>query len=270
MRLSRRPAEDIRIQREGPIAKLYFDFYNGAIDTRHCQALRSQLSAIKQSNLRILILMGGEDHFCTGIHLGTIEAAADSPLEAWHNIEALNAVIRELIDTPDQLTLAALRAPARAGGLMLALACDQVFAREGTLLSPHFGATAHFGSAYRSYLLPARTGLDAALGLLGHTQPLLAGEAQGLGLVDAVFPEDWVTYERELDTLCTAFLEPTTFGRLIKRKQLRRMRDEAHKPLGEYRREELEALRPALFDPHSHFHGARRHYVYKTLPPERH
>ena len=57
----------------------------------------------------------------------------------------------------DKLVVAALQGNAGAGGVILALAADQVWARPGVVLNPHYqGMSGLYGSEYWTYLLPKR------------------------------------------------------------------------------------------------------------------
>ena len=72
--------------------------------------------------------------------------------------------MRDIIETPSHLVIAALRGNAGAGGAMMALASDRVFAREGVVLNPHYrGMGGLFGSEYWTYTLPRRVGARTSL-----------------------------------------------------------------------------------------------------------
>ena len=103
--------------------------------------------------------MGGTDYFSNGIHLNVIEAAEDQAGESWRNLQAINDLVREIIETDYQLVISALRGDAGAGGVPLALAADHVVARRDVVLNPyyqHMGGL--YGSEYWTYLLPRRVG----------------------------------------------------------------------------------------------------------------
>src|SRR5690606_33903825 len=132
----------------GSAAYIYFDFYNGAASTEQCQRLLSTIKQVKQKPVKTLVFMGGEDFFSNGIHLNCIESA-DSPAdESWANINAIDDVVREIINSPEHLTIAALRNNAGAGGAILPLACDRVVIRSGVVLNPHYDNMGLYGSEY--------------------------------------------------------------------------------------------------------------------------
>ena len=55
---------------------------------------------------------------------------------------AIDDLIFEILNTMSHLVIAGLRGNAGAGGAMLALAADHVYARSGVVLNPHYGAWA--------------------------------------------------------------------------------------------------------------------------------
>ncbi|MBC7983586.1 MAG: hydrogenase maturation protein, partial [Candidatus Obscuribacterales bacterium] len=100
---------EIRYREVGEIGYLHFDFYNGAMSTAQCERLRRVLMRIKQRAVKIIVLMGGDEFWSNGVHLNNIEAAIAPADESWRNINAINDVVREIITTDKQLTVAALR-----------------------------------------------------------------------------------------------------------------------------------------------------------------
>ena len=131
------------------VGYLAFDFYNGAMSTEQCHRLRKAYRHAFAQSTKVIVLMGGRSFFSNGIHLNVIEAARDSAAESWANIHAINDLVRDIIETPSRLVIAALRGNAGAGGAMMALASDRVFARDGVVLNPHYsGMGGLFGSEY--------------------------------------------------------------------------------------------------------------------------
>ena len=127
----------IRYEEVGSVGILHFAFYNGAMSTAGCEALRAAYAQALKRPTRVLMLMGGPDYWSNGIHLGLIEAA-DSPAdESWRNINAIDDLARDIITTTDRFVVSVLRGSAGAGGVFLALAADEMWACEDVLLNPH-------------------------------------------------------------------------------------------------------------------------------------
>jgi len=259
---------EIRSERRGDVAYLYFDFPGGAMSTDQCRELLEAYRALQQSDVKVIALMGGEDFWSNGIHLNVIEAAEDPAEESWHNINAIDDLVRALIETGDKLTVAALRTNAGAGGAMMALACDHVVLREGVVLNPHYQTMGLHGSEYWTYLLPRRVGDKRAAALTEACMPLLATEALQIGFGDEVFDEDWQVFAGELESFCQGLAENTNLPAQLQAKISMRAADEAQKPLQQYRDEELEKMRAVFFDPQAQYHRSRACFVYKRPAQE--
>ena len=100
------------------------------MSTGQCHRLHDAYRhARARSHTKVIVLEGGSDFFCNGIHLDVIEAAPDPAAESWRNLNAIDDLVREIIDTDSHLVVAALVGDAAAGGVPLALAADHVLAR---------------------------------------------------------------------------------------------------------------------------------------------
>jgi putative two-component system protein, hydrogenase maturation factor HypX/HoxX len=257
---------DISVEYQNDVAYVYFDFYNGAANTEQCARLVECLKDVKAGPSKVIVLMGGENFFSNGIHLNTIEAAADPALESWLNINAIDDVVLEIINSPNQIMLAALRNNAGAGGAILALACDKIIGREGVVLNPHYKNMGLYGSEYWTYLLPKRVGSELATAITEQCQPMLMAEALDLNLVDELFQEDWQAYHNQLTRFAEAMTAPRAHAAMLRTKNDARQKDEAKKPLEEYRQEELAKMRATFDNSASYYHEARRNFVYKQPP----
>src|SRR5260370_7969581 len=141
------------------VGYLHFAFYNGAMSTEQCQRLREAFLHVRQRPTKVIVLMGSPDFWSNGIHLNVIEAAEDPAHESWRNIHAMNDLVREIITTDSHLVIAAMQGNAAAGGVILALAADLVYARKGIVFNPHYKGMGNLdGSEYWTYLLPKRAG----------------------------------------------------------------------------------------------------------------
>jgi putative two-component system protein, hydrogenase maturation factor HypX/HoxX len=257
-----RPIEYVE---EGAVGFLHFPFYNGAMATGDCEALRAAYAQAKRRPTRVLVLMGGPDFWSNGIHLNVIEAAAHPAEESWRNINAMNDLVREIIDTPAQLTLAAMQGNAGAGGCFLALAADRAYARDGVILNPHYKGMGNlYGSEYWTYLLPRRVGADGAQALTQRRLPMLAREAAACGLVDGTFGADLPSFRREVAARAHALAGHPGFVRMLAEKAKVRADDEARRPLAAYREDELARMRENFFGFDPSYHVARFHFVHKV------
>ena len=264
---------ELRYWERGPVGArvgcLSFDFYNGAMSTEQCLRLLAALKQVKQRDTRVLLLLGGRDFFSNGIHLNCIEAAAHRPQgsaadESWRNINAMNDVALELIETTDRITVAVLRGNAGAGGVFLALAADEVWAHQDAVLNPHYRNMGNlYGSEYWTYLLPRRLAPGPARELMTQRLPLLAVDAQRMGLVDRCL--ETAANGLETHVIPHALELALTYNlrdRILQKQQVRAA-DEATRPLADYRKEELSRMHRNFYGFDPSYHVARYHFVHK-------
>jgi len=256
---------EIRYEESGSVGYLHFDFYNGAMSTAACQRLLAAYESARQRPTKVIVLMGGEDFFSNGLDLNTIEAADSPPEESWRNINAMDDLCRAILSTESHLTVSALRGNAGAGGAFLALAADQIWARRGVILNPHYKNMGNlYGSEYWSYSLPRRVGAVRAAEIMHNRLPLGAAVAARMGFLDAAFGDDLPGFTAELRARAAALATGTDFNERLQAKIQRRAQDEAAKPLDAYRAEELRHMQRNFYGFDPSYHVARHHFVRKT------
>jgi putative two-component system hydrogenase maturation factor HypX/HoxX len=261
--LEYRTYRDIRYWERGGVGYLAFDFYNGAMDTGQCRRLLKAFRHAQSRPTHVICLLGGRDFWSNGIHLNVIEAAADSAMESWRNINAIDDLVRQIL-TARQMTIAAIRGNAGAGGVMLALAADHVYARRGVVLNPHYKTMGNlYGSEYWTYTLPRRVGPDLARELTEACQPLGTETAAESGLIDATFGSDVEDFECQLEARATALALDPALPTLLADKRRRRRGDERARPLASYRALELAHMADNFFGLDTSYHQARHRFVHK-------
>ena len=254
----------IRYRETGAVGYLHFDFYNGAMSTAQCERLRTAFLQARRRPTRAIVLMGGSDIWSNGIHLNTIEAAADPALESWRNILAMNALVREIVLTESHLVVSAMQGNAGAGGVILALAADQVWSRRGVVMNPHYqGMGGLYGSEYWTYLLPRRVGETVARELTEGLRPVGAPAAERIGLIDAAFGGDGADFVAQVEQRAERAAEPAACRKALARKRRQRAVDERRKPLESYGAEELAHMYRNFFGSDRSYHEARRRFVLK-------
>ena len=244
-------------------------FYNGAMSTAQCYQLRDAFLYVRSRPTRVVVLFGGRDFWSNGIDLNAIEASANSAEESWRNINAIDDLIIEILNTTCHLVIAGLRGNAGAGGAMLALAADHVYAMSGVVLNPHYRSMGLYGSEYWTYTLPRRVGLRRALELTESCQPIGAQAACQIGLIDDAFGNDAKSFEAELKERVARLAQDREFRGMLRKKHESRLDDECLKPLAAYRAEELDLMRVNFFGPNRAYHEARRRFVLKGKAPPR-
>ncbi|MER7578762.1 enoyl-CoA hydratase-related protein [Kitasatospora sp. NPDC097691] len=263
-----RPAwSDVEYREEGPVGFLRFSFPGGAMSTDHCRRLLAAYRFALGRPTSVLVLGGSRDFFSNGIHLNVIEAASDPAAESWANITAMDDLVAEVLTTTDRLVVAAVAGNAAAGGVMLALAADEVWCRRGSVLNPHYRLMGLYGSEYWTYTLPRRVGPAQAERLIRQAVPVSAASAERIGLVDRVLdcgPQEFGPAAAHLAGLLAA--SPLARRRIAAKKAAREA-DEQAKPLAAYREEELAVMHRQFFTPESPYHALRSAFVRKRPAP---
>ncbi|MBY8880022.1 hydrogenase maturation protein [Actinacidiphila acidipaludis] len=262
----RREWSDIRYREIGATGFLSFTFPGGAMSTGQCRRL---LAAYREACARptaVLVLGGERDFFSNGIHLNVIEAAPDPAAESWANINAIDDLVQAVLTTTDRVVVAAVGGNAAAGGVMLALAADEVWCRAGTVLNPHYRLMGLYGSEFWTYSLPRRVGEGVATALTGQALPVSAEQGERIGLVDRVLPTPAEGFALQVVDLATRWAATAGVQARIAAKKDDLDRREQAKPLSAYREEELARMHAIFFDPGHPYHALRRAFVHKETP----
>ena len=249
---------------EHGVGYLAFPFYNGAMGTLACRDLQAAYRTALARPTRVLVLIGGEDFWSNGMDLALIEAANSPAEESWANINAVDDVVRDIIETQDRLTVSAMRGNAGAGGFFLALAADEVWMAEHVVANPHYKDMGNlYGSEYWTYLLPRRVGPANAKRLTELRWPIGVAEAERLGLVQRRLPAGRDAAHSEIKRLAEALADAPDYADRLAAKQAHRRDDEAAQPLQTYRDAELHRMRRNFFGFDPSYHVARYNFIRK-------
>jgi putative two-component system hydrogenase maturation factor HypX/HoxX len=256
---------EIRYEEWGAVGYLHFDFYNGALSSVQCERLRSAYAHARRRPTRVIVLMGGADFWCNGMHLHCIEAAGSPADASWININLIDDLAHDMVTTDTHLTIAALQGNAAAGGVFLALAADRVLARSGIVLNPHYRNMGNlYGSEYWTYLLPRRVGAPQAQAIMARRLPVGAPEARELGLIDDHAGPDTKEFRALIEAHAANLAANDGFTQMLAEKRARRTRDEQIRPLADYRADELAHMRMNFFGFDPSYHIARHRFVHRT------
>jgi putative two-component system hydrogenase maturation factor HypX/HoxX len=261
---------EIAYEEHAGVGYLHFDFYNGAMSTDGCRRLlEAYRYARSRRETRVIALMGGADFFSNGIHLNVIEAAEDPAAESWANLNAIDDLVRAIVETDSHVVISALGGDAAAGGVPLALAADHVVAREDVVLNPyyrHMGGL--YGSEYWTYLLPRRVGEVMTARLTSAPfEPIGTRRAVAIGLLDGAFGATLDAFRAQVRSFAERLAGGPGVGAWLEDKHAQRARDEAIKPLHAYRAEELARSHECFFGADRSYHEARRRFVLKLGAP---
>lgn len=259
------PHYGIDYDEQDQVGYLSFNFLNGAMSTQHCRDLLTAYRAVKQRPVNIIVLLGGKNFWSNGIDLNQIENDPHPAQASLDNINAMNDLVKELILTDKQITIAALQGNAGAGGVFLALACDQIWARQGIILNPHYKNIGNlYGSEYWTYLLPKKIGLAQGMALMANRLPIGVNQALSLNFIDKVLANKPELFIENVQQIAHQMAADPTFPQSLERKQQQRVHDDAQKPLQHYREEEMEKMNLNFFGFDPSYHVARYNFVHKV------
>jgi methylglutaconyl-CoA hydratase len=142
----------------------------------------------QEPNVRVVILSGAGQDFCSGADLAAFDRAAEaSVLDHLETARALAAVFLQMRHHPRPI-VAAVRGRALAGGCGLATACDLIVAAE----SAKFGypeVNIGFVPAMVMAILRRNMSEKRAFELIATAEILSAADAHAAGLINRVFPD---------------------------------------------------------------------------------
>jgi putative two-component system protein, hydrogenase maturation factor HypX/HoxX len=260
--------QEISYREHGHVGYLEFSFPGGAMSTSQCRRLLAAYRHAQARPVRVIVLGGARDLFGNGIHLNVIEAAADPAAESWRNINAIDDLVEAILTTTGKLTVAAIGGNAAAGGLMLALAADQVWCRTGAVLNPHYRLMGLHGSEYWTYTLPRRVGAERAARLTQACLPVTPTSALRYGLVDQVIPGGACDYYAQVASLADQLAHASDYPARLAAKARELAAAQERLPLTAYRAAELASMSRNFWDPHEPYAQLRRAFVYKHKPTE--
>ncbi|MEU4929975.1 hydrogenase maturation protein [Streptomyces yokosukanensis] len=260
----RRTWTDIRYRQRGDVGFLAFSFPGGAMSTDQCRRLLAAYRFALSRPTRVLVLGGARGFFSNGIHLNVVEAAPDPAEESWTNLLAMDDLVEAVLRTTDRLVVAALAGNAAAGGVMLALAADEVWCRTGAVLNPHYRRMGLYGSEFWTYSLPRRVGPERARRLTTEALPVSAASAERTGLVDRLVAAAPGDFAPEVERLAAGLAAAPGLDLRIADKAAARAADERERPLAAHREAELARMHAIFFDPGAPYHALRSAFVRKT------
>ena len=259
---------EIGSHRDGEVSYLCFNFHNGAMSSEQCIRLKYAFEYLKEDS-KVIVLIGARDFFSNGIHLNILEDSKKQGEDGWSNINAMNDLIKSIIFASDVITVSSLHRNAGAGGVFLALACDHVVGRNGTVLNPHYKTIGLSGSEYHTYSLPKRVGEQKAEELLNSCLPIGIQKAKEIGMVDKVFEED--NYFESLRVYSKSLIEDEDkYEDFIWDKEDYLEENQGY--INSCKENEIKVMYPEFWDENSEFHKLRYDFVHKvcsTCTPER-
>jgi methylglutaconyl-CoA hydratase len=180
------------VRREGAVARLVLNRpeKRNALNAELVAALKEALRAADaDEGVRVVAVEGAGADFCSGADLSALRKIAGA--SAMENLEDVDA-LAELFQLPRRMgkpVVALVRGRALAGGCGLATACDLVLAAESAQLG-YPEVRIGFVPAMVMAILRRNVSEKRAFELIVRGAPVSAAEAERMGLVNHVFPDD--------------------------------------------------------------------------------
>jgi enoyl-CoA hydratase len=163
------------------------------------------LKAEADDDVRAVVLAGAGRSFCVGYDL---TEDYDPPLKTaadWHASLSKDMAVTMTIWNLEKPVIASVRGHCLAAGFEVALACDLTIAAEGS----SFGEPeVRFGSGPVTLLMPWIIGMKKTRELLYTGDSVSAEEAERLGIVNQVVPEDKLEEEARALAVKVALVPP--------------------------------------------------------------
>lgn len=158
-------------------------------------AVQEQLKACEaDKNVRVILITATGKAFCAGQDLA--EATAPDGPEMERIVEEhYNPMIR-LIRNIEKPIVAGVNGVAAGAGASVALACDIVIAHEKASFIQAFSKIGLIPDSAGTFFLPRLVGMQRAAALMMTADPILAPEAEQMGMIYKCYTEEY--YESKL------------------------------------------------------------------------
>jgi 2-(1,2-epoxy-1,2-dihydrophenyl)acetyl-CoA isomerase len=172
--------------------------------------------AASDEKVRCIIITGQGKAFCAGQDL---QEATDPEGPALSNIvsEHYNPIIMRIRNMPKPI-IAAVNGVAAGAGANIALACDIVLATESASFIQAFSKIGLIPDSGGTYTLPRLIGLQRASALMMTGDKVTATEAQSMGMIYKVFPDD--TFNEAVQKIAAQLSQMPTYGLALTKQTL--------------------------------------------------
>ena len=169
--------------------------YNAFLDSMYLELLDILTATGRDPSVRVVVLTGAGKGFCSGRDTvnqeptNWVPPGVGKPHYSLHYAAGIGEIPIAIRNLP-QPVIAAVNGAAAGYGYTLALACDLVIAAKSAKFVNAFHNALTGAEAGLSYLLPRAVGTQRAAELLLTARPVLADEAERIGLILRAVPDD--------------------------------------------------------------------------------
>ena len=147
-------------------------------------------SARTDPRVRVVVVTGAGNAFCSGIDLSVLEAVGDEPLALKSMLTEGVHQVAHAVDALSKPIIAAVNGAAVGAGMDMALMCDIRVLTQSARMSEAYVRVGLVPGDGGCYYLPRLVGMSKALELLWTGDFVDAQEALRIGLASKVFPDD--------------------------------------------------------------------------------
>ena len=190
-----------------------FNAFNRELALGVQEALRL---AATDAKVRCVVITGAGKAFCAGQDLGEA-IAEDGPTLRDIVAKHYNPIIKAIRELPKPV-IAAVNGVAAGAGANIALACDIVVAHEKAAFVQAFSKIGLIPDSGGTFTLPRLVGFQHASALMMTGDKVPAAQAQRMGMVYQVFPDE--RYEGEVAALALRMAQMPTKGLALTKRAL--------------------------------------------------
>ena len=196
--------DHIVLEKDGAIARVWLNrpHKKNAVTVELLHRLDEIIVEVDNDpDLRVLVLRGRENTFCSGFDLDELLANYVGTTTAME-VAVLSAKVCDRLYSMNTPSVAVLEGHVTAGGFELMISCDFAVASEDALIGDFHIRRALFGGAGPIYRLPRMIGIRKTKELMLTGKLLNGREAVDFDLINAAAPAE------ELDKLVQDFIAP--------------------------------------------------------------
>jgi len=196
--------DHIVLEKDGDIARVWLNrpHKKNAVTVELLHRLDEIIVEVDNDpDLRVLVLRGRENTFCSGFDLDELLADYVGTTTAME-VAVLSAKVCDRLYSMNTPSVAVLEGHVTAGGFELMISCDFAVASEDALIGDFHIRRALFGGAGPIYRLPRMIGIRKTKELMLTGKLLTGREAVDFDLINAAAPAE------ELDQLVKDFIAP--------------------------------------------------------------
>lgn len=195
--------------------------------TEWAQRLRE---AQEDENVRVVVLTGTGDGFCTGVDLAALDEIEATPIERKRMLTDRVHRVARAVEDLDKPMIAAVNGLALGAGMDMTLMCDMRFAARSATFCEGYIRVGLIPGDGGAFYLPRLVGPAKALELLMTGDFVDAEEAKRIGIVNRIY-EDESLLEETMKFAADLASKPPIAMSMIKRAVYQSMRTDARTAL---------------------------------------